>query len=296
LISIEYLHNIDKQFQFNRKKNLFSIHAVNSLRFSPETLEAIKGIDLIDTGTENLLIGYLTDQAIREFCSVNQYYTFDRQAREELRYIYIGLFANLKRREISIEAIAENHYDNLVKWLQDTNPFAEKMYSSKGEIVEPVTCLEYSYDLQMEILQLNLKQMPGPVLDIGCGKLGNLVKYLRQQGIEAYGFDRFAPDDAFLDKSDWFEYTFEKDKWGTIISNLGFSNHFLHHHYRKAGNFIEYAKKYMDILNALKAGGSFHYAPDLPFIESFLDEDKYLLTKQSIGNYQFQSIKIIRLK
>lgn len=125
---------------------------------------------------------------------------------------------------------------------------------------------------------------------------GNLVLYLRQKGIEAYGFDRFAYNNSFLTNSDWFEYKFEKEKWGTITSNLGFSNHFQHHHFRNDGKFVDYAKKYMDILNSLKIGGGFHYAPDLPFIEQYLDLDKYKLKKKNVCDYKFKSMKIERLK
>ena len=56
--------NIDKQFQFNHGKNLFYYGILNSLKFSPETLDAIERIDLIDSGSENLLIDYLTNKAI----------------------------------------------------------------------------------------------------------------------------------------------------------------------------------------------------------------------------------------
>jgi hypothetical protein len=70
---------------------------------------------------------------------------------------------------------------------------------------------------------------------------------------------------------------------GTITSNLGFSNHFNHHHLRKDGHFIEYAKTFMDILNSLKIGGSFYYAPDLPFIEKYLDRVKYRIKTHNIG-------------
>lgn len=65
----------------------------------------------------------------------------------------------------------------------------------------------------------------------------------------------------------------EMKKWGTIVSNLGFSNHFNHHNLREDGNFIKYAKTYMNILYSLKPGECFHYAPDLPFIEKYLDEN-----------------------
>jgi hypothetical protein len=35
----------------------------------------------------------------------------------------------------SIESIAEKHYDKLIKWLQETNAFAEKIYTSEGEMI-----------------------------------------------------------------------------------------------------------------------------------------------------------------
>ncbi len=291
-----YLDSINKQFESNQGKNLFYEGILNSLRFSPETLNAIEKADLIDPNSENLLIDYLTSRAVQEFAMVNQYFEFNKQAYMGLRNLYADLFTNIKNRKSSIDSIAEQHYDNLIKWLQQTNSFAEKIYTTQGEMIEPVACSEYSADKQIEILQLDIDRIMEPVLDIGCGKQGNLVLFLREKGIDACGFDRFAFDNPALNNSDWFEFKFEKDKWGTIISNLGFSNHFHHHHLRNDGNFIDYAKKYMEILGSLKIGGSFHYAPDLPFVEQYLDKDKYQLTKQSIGNYEFHSTRIKRLK
>ncbi|MBP1631251.1 MAG: hypothetical protein H6Q15_2144 [Bacteroidetes bacterium] len=287
---------IDKQFDLNQRKNLFYSGILNSLRFSPETLDTIERIGLIDSNSENVLINYLTNKALQEFCGVNQYFNFDKQAQLDLRNIYVELFSNIKNRKSSIDSIAEKHYDNLTKWLKSTNLFAEMIYTSKGEMIESVVCSEYNPDLQIEILQIDFNQLIEPVLDIGCGKQGNLVLCLRQKGIDAYGFDRFAYDNSFLTNSDWFEYKFEKDKWGTITSNLGFSNHFQHHHFRNDGNIIGYAKKYMDILSSLKIGGCFHYAPDLPFVEQYLDKDKYQLIKRRVDNYEFKSTKIKRLK
>lgn len=288
--------NIDQQFEFNQGKNLFYNGILNSLRFSQETLDAIENIDLIDRNSENLLIDYLTNRAIQEFCKINQYYTFDKQAKIMLRNLYVDLFTNIKSHKYSINLIAERHYENLIKWMQRTNSFAEKVYNSKGELIESVACSEYSPELQIQILQIDIDNIIEPVLDIGCGRQGNLVLYLRQKGIEAYGFDRFAYNNSFLSNSNWFEYKFEKGKWGTITSNLGFSNHFQHHNFRSDGKFVDYAKKYMDILNSLKLGGSFHYAPDLPFIEQYLDLDKYKLMKKNVGDYGFKSIKIEILK
>ena len=52
----------------------------------------------------------------------------------------------------------------------------------------------------------------------------------------------------------------------------------------------------MEILNSLKIGGSFHYAPDLPFIEQYLDIGKFKVTKRNIWEENFRSVKIKRLK
>jgi hypothetical protein len=177
----------------------------------------------------------------------------------------------------------------LQKWVQTTNSFAEKLYSPKGKMIDSVACSEYRADLQMQILHLDLSCVMEPVLDIGCGKQGNLVLHFRKNGIEAYGFDRFAYDTPFLKHSDWFEYTFENGKWGTIISHLGFSNHFHHHHLRSDGNFIGYAKKYIEILNSLKMGGCFHYAPNLPFVEKYLNREQFELRKYEINDYGFKT-------
>ncbi|MHB9055151.1 MAG: hypothetical protein ACYC2P_03220, partial [Paludibacteraceae bacterium] len=177
---IDYQDNIDKQFEYNHGKNLFYKGILNSLRFSPETLNAIEKIDSIDSDSENMLIDYLTNRAVQELCKINQYYTFDKLAKLILRNLYVDLFTNIKNRKSSIDSIAEKHYDNLIKWLQETNSFAEKIYTSKGEMIESVACSEYSADLQIDILQIDIDQIIEPVLDIGCGRQGNLVLSLRQ--------------------------------------------------------------------------------------------------------------------
>lgn len=289
-------NNIDKQINSNRGKNLFCGNLNESLKFIPGTVDAINNLGNIDEDSANMLIDYVTNRALEEFCRVNQYYSIQHEAKQHLRNIYAELFSNIKNKEMPVGSISEKHYNNLKKWLQESNPFAEKIYSSKGELVEPVLCAEYSPELQLEILRIDTTHLKEPVLDIGCGKGGKLVIYLHGLGIEAYGFDRFAFDNLFLTNSDWFEFTFGIEKWGTITSNMGFTNHFTHHHFRNDGCYIDYAKKYMDILNSLKPDGSFHYAPDLFFIEQYLDVSKYQLTSKKIGDYSFKSSIVKRLK
>lgn len=291
-----FQRNIEKQFKFSQGKNLFHAGNINKSHFIPGTISAIERLYELNASSENVLIDYTTNRALEEFCRMNQYYTFDKQSQLTLRDIYTGLFSAIRNNPSELASIAEWHLTNLKNWLSETNPFAAKLYEAKAEIIEPVACSEYSPELQIDILQVDAEQITGPVLDIGSGKQGKLVSYLRGLGIEAFGIDRFVKDSLYLTNSDWMTYEYGTEKWGTITSNLGFSNHFNHHHLRNDGSFITYAKKYMDILNSLKIGGSFHYAPDLPFIEQYLDIEKYHVAKRNVGDENFKSVKIKRLK
>jgi hypothetical protein len=292
----KYLKNIDKQIEFNQGKNIFLDDNDTTLKFVDETIKAISGINELNIDAEKLLIDYATDKALEEFCRINQYYTFDSQAKNDLRRIYRDLFSNIKTNENSIETISKNHYQNLKQWLRKTNPFAEKIYSNADFDISPVACSEYKPDLQINVLKIDTRTLMEPVLDIGCGKQGNLVNYLCELGIETCGIDRFLFTANNLTNSDWLEYNYGTEKWGTLISNLGFSNHFKHHNLRADGNYIEYGKKYMDILKSLKIGGRFHYAPDLPFIEQYLDNRQFEIEKNEVGEYDFKATIITRLE
>jgi len=292
----KFFKNIDKQIAFNQGKNIFFDQEAKALKFLAGTINAIDDITDIGKEYENILINYTTEKVLEEFCRVNQYFTFNHQAKDDLRKIYRDLFSDLRDRKESKEKISKMHYQNLKKWLVKTNPFAEKIYPNEDEIVEPVYCAQYSPGLQIDILQVDIDRLMEPVLDIGCGKNGNLVNYLCENGIEAYGIDRFSFTVPNLFSSDWLEYNYGIEKWGSVISNLGFSNHFRHHHLREDGNYLEYGKTYMKILNSLKTGGCFHYSPDLPFIEQYLGNDQFDLLKYGNGEYGFKTSVIRRLK
>jgi hypothetical protein len=286
--------DIDKQFDSNQGRNLF-LDNENTFKFLKEIIIDIDNIGEIDSDEENVLIDYATDKALQEFCRVNQYYSFDNEARNSLKEIYVKLFSSVRSRSNSIDEIAKTHYQNLRHLLQETNPFAESFYSSNDKIIQPVACSEYSSAIQIDILQIDISNLMEPILDIGCGKKGYLVNYLRETGLEAYGIDRFSNNSKYFTNADWLEFEYGSMKWGTILSNLGFSNHFLHHHFRNDGNFIGYAKKYISILNSLKTGGCFHYAPDIPFIEMYLDKNKYRVSTINIGVSETKATIVKRL-
>lgn len=156
-------------------------------------------------------------------------------------------------------------------------------------------CSQYSAETQIKLLNIDLKTIQEPILDIGCGSSKNLVHYLISQGFEVFGIDRFVDDSTISKKADWLEFDYGIERWGTIISNLGFSNHFKHHHLRTDGNYLEYARTYMSILHSLKAGGRFYYAPDLPFVEGYLDHDKFLITRNKILRTNYNSLMLEKI-
>ena len=256
-------------------------------------------LPLADSKQEEELIDYITKRVLEELCRVNQYYGFGNEGRKRLREIYSDLIAALRRYEgaagkTDLKNLSDLHYKRLRQLVEDTNSFATEVYSSDQEMAGSVPCSEYSPDLQINLFRLNVDNLDKPLLDIGCGKLANLVNYLREKDIEAYGIDRFARDNQFCETADWLEFDYGTERWGTIISNLGFSNHFMNHHLRKDGNYIEYTRVYMAILNSLKPFGSFYYTPDLPFIEMHLDKEKYNLHKFDTGMHNFKAVRITR--
>lgn len=292
--------HIKEQITFNKGKNLFAAEENQSLQFIGSTASLIDKIRSLDVQSEQLLIDYLADESLQEFCRVNQYFSFNAQSVTELKTLYKQLnqkirMLNGNAAQTELDAVSQEHYRNLCDWLVRTNKFAETMYANDKEYVQPVACSEYPPHLQLQILHIDLNTLRQPVLDVGCGREMNLVNYLRDNGIEAYGIDRFDNESSCYIKSDWLEYDFEAEKWGTIISNLGFSNHFIHHNLRVDGNYRTYAQKYMEILTSLQVGGSFYYAPDLPFIEKHLGTFSYRRENYSMEGYEFKSSHIKKI-
>ena len=147
--------------------------------------------------------------------------------------------------------------------------------AGRGMVFREVKCAEYAIALQLRVMNVNLATLRDPVLDIGCGEHGALVRFLREQGREAFGIDRFACEQPFVQQADWLDVAVEPARWGTILSHLAFSNHFLHHHLRPGGQAERYAHKYMEILHGLQPGGTFVYSPGLPFMETLLPRRLY---------------------
>lgn len=134
---------------------------------------------------------------------------------------------------------------------------------------------EYEADLQLRVLGVTIDDMVEPILDLGCGEHATLVRHLREYQLDATGLDQFDHDEPFVRSGDWLDESLGAERWGTILSHMAWSNRFLQHHLDPSGHPERYAKRYMEILAALKRGGSFIYSPGLPFIERLLPREQY---------------------
>jgi hypothetical protein len=138
----------------------------------------------------------------------------------------------------------------------------------------------YSAELQLEVLGLDARRLTEPVLDLGCGNPPRLLLFLKREGIDAVGLDRDGGEGVLT--ADWLEHDFAADSWGSILSHLAFSLHFLHHHLAPGATAAAYAKKYMELLRSLRPSGTFAYVPGLPFIERLLPKNEYRLSRHPL--------------
>ena len=135
---------------------------------------------------------------------------------------------------------------------------------------------EYSPEFQFELYELSIQDLMEPIIDIGCGSQAEFINVLLQKEKDAFGIDRLLKDqNERLIEISWLEYRFLPESWGTIYSNMAFSNHYIYALRDNPSDIIKYALKFEEILESLKINGSFIYAPSLQEIENKVDKKKY---------------------
>jgi hypothetical protein len=144
-------------------------------------------------------------------------------------------------------------------------------------------CAQYAPALQLRVLGLEAARLEEPILDLGCGARAAPEPALREVGKEAYGIDRGLSGEPFCFDGDWLDFPIEPGRWGTLISHMGFSNHFLHHHLRPGLAAERYARRYMELLGGLRPGGSLVYAPGLPFLEPLLPAERFAVLRHDLS-------------
>ena len=279
----KFIEKTKNQFQHNALKNIFD--QTLSLSFTNEIKELISkskdDIRVIDENSKEYVISYCVSHFIKTFYEYYPYLHFKNNDYLEIRTIYLTLFEDIINIK-NIDDVEKTHYHRIRNFIKKNNPY----YYLNNKKIEPrkIIYTEYSAKTQIDILKIKIDSLHEPVLDIGCGKSFNLVKYLRSLKVNAYGIDRMIEENEYIFNCDFLSYDYGSDKWGTIISNLAFSSHFINHYFIGDNQDIEYAKTYMKILQSLQKKGSFIYAPSLPFIEDLLPSNQYLIDRMRIDN------------
>ncbi len=261
---------------------------VEFVRSQPEKIAAVL--------SEPKWTASMLDQAIVRIAETiyqkNQFLNLTGQDEMELRQLVAGYWHELqillakKNRAAALEQEIEAVVRNFIKKLSATVPRLRNNFnlqSANGAaLANQIICCEYSPQLQLAVLGVAPEDLTEPILDIGCGKHGQLVNFLRQLGQQAFGCDRVVAESEFFFKADWMDLTFPENSWGTIISHMAFSNHFIFHHLNKIGSPEEYARQYLNLLNSLKPGGCFYYSPGVKFFERYLPAEKFLLKRIAV--------------
>lgn len=224
------------------------------------------------------LVGWLWQK--NQFLHVDEaaYLELDALYRRSLRRTAWLLSSSAPETEVvdGLRGVLARHQEGIASFLR----------ARLGEPPREAICAEYSPSLQLEVLGVPAHAALEPVLDVGCGVNAALVRYLRDEGLLAYGIDRAAPEDDVALRADWLSFGFGTGRWGTVVSHLAFSLHFLRHHLGGGPTSnalaLAHAEAYMRILSSLRVGGSFAYAPALPFIEGLLPASDYRVEHVSL--------------
>jgi len=190
----------------------------------------------------------------------------------------------------ALQPLLAAHHAALWRW--STGLLAERFGDS---LAQPV-CSEYRAELQLKVLGIDVQQLVEPILDLGCGEGAHLVRHLRALGLAAWGMDRLAAPDHIVWQGDWLDAgaPLQPQSWGTVISHMAFSNHFQHQHLRRDGTAAAYAARYMKVLEALKPGGRFAYAPSLPFFEALLPQQRFQVTRRPVAGTAMEATEVLR--
>jgi hypothetical protein len=272
---------IQQQLDLNKTKNMLYDRLGQIIEIDPDFLAAME--ELLSNNEKGFPESALQETILsasrmlfKRLFLINQFIQIDEQKTRVLEDIYLRTWRKIIETKNIQATLMDYHYPELTNWITSLYPqsFLEPLRASPT--IGHVVCEEYSPQLQIELLRLDLQTLKQPLLDIGCGSTAGLVRHLRTLRIEAYGIDRQIEEEAtYLQQIDWLDYGFEPDAWGTIISNMAFTNHLIYAYHHDNTQFELYLRKFNEIIKSLTIGGSFHYAPSLPFIEQRLETNTY---------------------
>lgn len=283
------LHSITQRFRSKADLELGDYVFKNSLFHSiaPEQLEFMFAHreELFEylgaTNSVQELARHCIDSTKRYTYERNQFVNFTLAYDELLDAEYIDFIQrirqalkiseNMEELEIATTATLKVHHERLRLIMASYCITYQGQDLRVNPLLKSVPCEEYAAEFQLSILGLTLQDLKEPVLDIGCGQNGTLVRYLHEQGVDAYGVDRIAPQKLFFTQSDWFNFDFAGKPWGSILAHQSLSTHFIYAYLNLPVNIEKFSRFFVNILEGLETSSFLCYAPGLPFFEKQLE-------------------------
>ncbi len=220
---------------------------------------------------------------LQRLYAINQFLQIEERKMHQLESIYLRTWRRMVETKNIQATLKDYHYPELTSWIANSYPrsFLEHLRASPS--IGHVICAEYSPQLQIDLLRIDAQTLKQPLLDIGCGSKAGLVQHLRTLRIMSYGIDRqIEKQGTYLQEIDWLDYGFKPNTWGTITSNMAFTNHLLYAYHHDSAQLDLYVRKFKEIIESLTIGGSYHYAPSVPFVEQRLRMDKYRVERWNV--------------
>lgn len=210
--------------------------------------------------------------AITRFFTINQFIHPSLDDRKALEHIYFETYSMLD--EHNFEQAMQSHFERLAAWIARLYPDRFVQLLSREPCIGGVIDNEYTVEFQSTVLGFHLDALQEPILDIGCGSNAYLVRELIRKHKRVIGIDRLieSPDERLIE-TDWFDFEFRREYWGTIIANMSFTNHLQYAVEQNTYDIRAYYLTYKEIIESLAEGGCFYYAPSVNFIEQRLSED-----------------------
>jgi hypothetical protein len=277
---------IEQQLDINKSKNLLYKNVTQIMSVEPSFLAALEELLNSNGGDKSEeihseFISFAAKELVKRLYSINPYLRVSKVQVGNLEQIYHRTWQRMIKTGNIKTTLNEFNYPELSKWLAALYPekFQQSLKFTSG--IGHVTYEEYSAELQIELLGIDIARIKQPVIDIGCGSQANLVKYFRSLDVEAYGIDRqLVEHESYLTQVDWFDFYFEPGRWGTVISNMGFTNHLNYAYLQDISQLEHYLLKMREIIESLSVYGCFYYAPGLPYIEDKLSAKSYTVERR----------------
>ena len=291
-------HALSRQLHVNRDKNLLSTDAQAALEIDPVFLAALeevigiqdsgRGFDLVDE-----LIRTAMDSLIGRIYAINQFVQVSPSQKDRLEQIYRHTWdLVLKRRQTEL-VLRRSHYPRIGRWVAALYPETLRGPLASVRRLGQVPCQEYSALFQLELYGLDPASIREPLLDIGCGQNALLVRHLRKLGVESYGLDRaFSVRAPYLLEGDWLLPVEGPSRWGTIVSNMAFTNHFRFVARYDQARKPHYVQRYGEILDSLEPGGVLLYGPGAPELERAVDGSRFTVeTRKVLGDDRIMAVR-----